>query len=212
MKNETLLSKKELLQLTGISYGQLYRWKRQNLIPDAWFIKQSSFTGQETFFPKHKILQRISMIMKLKDEFSLDALADYFNPDLSQKVYAQEDVLSIGVEPELVELIQPDSAKQYYTFIEVLWMEFMGRLKHRFHLKPDDLHDISSSVREWLPNMQSTNYRVAMYRGEAEQWYVFLMQGEGSFMVDHKLREVEITHLEEMAKQLNEKIHGVLKE
>ena len=32
--DETLISKKELLDLTGISYGQLYRWKRKGLIPE----------------------------------------------------------------------------------------------------------------------------------------------------------------------------------
>ena len=50
-----LISKKELLQQTGISYGQLYRWKREKLIPEEWFIKQSSYTGQETFFPREQI-------------------------------------------------------------------------------------------------------------------------------------------------------------
>ena len=41
-----LISKKDLLNDTGISYGQLYRWKREGLIPEEWFIKQPSFTGQ----------------------------------------------------------------------------------------------------------------------------------------------------------------------
>ena len=51
---EELISKKELLEVTNISYGQLYRWKRKKLIPEEWFIKKSSFTGQETYFPKEK--------------------------------------------------------------------------------------------------------------------------------------------------------------
>lgn len=46
---EDLISKKELLDETGISYGQLYRWKRKQLIPEEWFIRKSTFTGQETF-------------------------------------------------------------------------------------------------------------------------------------------------------------------
>ena len=29
------ISKKELLELYGISYGALYRWKRMGLIPEA---------------------------------------------------------------------------------------------------------------------------------------------------------------------------------
>ena len=63
-----LISKKDLLAVTGISYGQLYRWKRQRLIPDEWFLKQSSYTGQETFFPREQMLSRIQSILELKDQ------------------------------------------------------------------------------------------------------------------------------------------------
>ena len=76
-----LISKKELLERTGISYGQLYRWKRKNLIPEEWFIRKSTFTGQETFFPRDRILQRIGKIMNMKEDLSLDELADVFSPE-----------------------------------------------------------------------------------------------------------------------------------
>ncbi|MHB0976293.1 MAG: YhbD family protein [Candidatus Aquicultorales bacterium] len=80
--NEELISKKQLLRSTGISYGQLYRWKRKNLIPEEWFIRKSTFTGQETFFPKDKILARINRIKNLMEEdLSLDNIADYFSPN-----------------------------------------------------------------------------------------------------------------------------------
>jgi hypothetical protein len=78
--NNELISKKDLLDLTGISYGQLYRWKRKNLIPEDWFIRKSTFTGQETFFPKEKILNRIDKIQAMKENLSLDELADMFSP------------------------------------------------------------------------------------------------------------------------------------
>ena len=68
---ENLISKKELLEKTGRSYGQWYRWKRKNIIPEEWFIKKSSFTGQETYFPEDKILERIEKIKAMKDELSL---------------------------------------------------------------------------------------------------------------------------------------------
>ena len=61
MDPETI-SKKELLQVAGISYGQLYRWKRTGLIPEDWFQRKSTFTGQETFFPRDKVLARIEKI------------------------------------------------------------------------------------------------------------------------------------------------------
>ena len=83
---EDLISKKELLKVTGISYGQLYRWKRKNLIPEEWFIKKSTFTGQETFFPKARIMDRIKKIKSMKVDVSLDDLADMFSPNLMERV------------------------------------------------------------------------------------------------------------------------------
>jgi hypothetical protein len=76
------ISKKELLELTGISYGQLYRWKRKGLIPEEWFIKKSSYTGQETFLPRNKVLARVEKIKDMKDDIPLDDIADVFSPDL----------------------------------------------------------------------------------------------------------------------------------
>ncbi|WP_338045048.1 YhbD family protein [Paenibacillus sabinae] len=70
-----MISKKELLDLTGISYGQLYRWKRKQLIPEEWFIRKSTYTGQETFFPKMLVLARVQNILNMKDDLSLDELA-----------------------------------------------------------------------------------------------------------------------------------------
>lgn len=78
---QDLISKKDLLQQTGISYGQLYRWKRKGLISEEWFIRKSTFTGQETFFPRDKILDRVERIRNMKEEdLSLEAIADTFSP------------------------------------------------------------------------------------------------------------------------------------
>src|SRR5574342_231284 len=92
MSNE-LISKKDLLDLTGISYGQLYRWKRKNLIPEDWFIRKSTFTGQETFFPKEKILDRIDKIQTMKENLSLDELADMFSPSAGEFKLSIEQLL-----------------------------------------------------------------------------------------------------------------------
>lgn len=75
MSNDNLISKKELLLRYNISYGALYRWKRKGLIPDEWFIKKSTTTGQETFFPEKLVCERIEMIQGMKDDILLDDLA-----------------------------------------------------------------------------------------------------------------------------------------
>ncbi|CUM81232.1 MULTISPECIES: DUF4004 family protein [Turicibacter] len=91
---ESLISKKELLQLTNISYGQLYRWKRKNLIPEEWFIKKSVSTGQETFFPRKEILERIERILELKDTVSLDELSEIFSPHVAEPTFDSSELIN----------------------------------------------------------------------------------------------------------------------
>jgi hypothetical protein len=95
--NEELISKKDLLDLAGISYGQLYRWKRKDLIPEDWFIRKSTFTGQETFFPKDKILERINKIQTMKENLSLDELADMFSPNISDLQLEADEVVGRNI-------------------------------------------------------------------------------------------------------------------
>lgn len=78
-KETALISKRELLSRYGISYGALYRWKRMGLIPEEWFMKQASATGQETFFPEKLITERVEKILASKDTASLEELAAEFS-------------------------------------------------------------------------------------------------------------------------------------
>ena len=74
---EQLISKQELLDMYGISYGALYRWKRMGLIPEDWFIRRSAPTGQETYFRRDQILPRMELILERKS--SLEELAAELN-------------------------------------------------------------------------------------------------------------------------------------
>lgn len=94
---DELISKKELLELTDISYGQLYRWKRKGLIPEDWFIKKATYTGQETFFPRNKVLARIDKIKNMKEDVSLDDLADVFSPSPDSLTLSAEELIRRGI-------------------------------------------------------------------------------------------------------------------
>ncbi|MCS7462220.1 YhbD family protein [Paenibacillus doosanensis] len=94
---QDIISKKELLELTGLSYGQLYRWKRKNLIPEEWFIRKSTFTGQETFFPKNKILSRIDKIKNMKDDLSLDELAELLSPQAAETSLWKQEIIDRNI-------------------------------------------------------------------------------------------------------------------
>jgi DNA-binding transcriptional MerR regulator len=104
--DDDMISKKELLVTAGISYGQLYRWKRKGLIPEDWFVRRSTFTGQETFFPREKVLARIEKIKSMQDEdASLDEIADAVSPNLGEISMTIAEIRERGlVSPEAAEL------------------------------------------------------------------------------------------------------------
>lgn len=128
--NEEMISKKELLELTGISYGQLYRWKRKNLIPEEWFIRKSTYTGQETFFPKSKILARIDKIKNMKEDVSLDDLADMLSTNaikitMSKEELKQQNIVSI---PSLNLYIKQYGDKDSFSFEDILYVYILDKL------------------------------------------------------------------------------------
>lgn len=90
---QELISKKNLLERYAISYGALYRWKRKGLIPEEWFIKKATPTGQETFFPKDLICERVELIQSQKDDYSLDELSKQFNKEDEKKAVLTIDTV-----------------------------------------------------------------------------------------------------------------------
>ncbi|MBR6377374.1 MAG: DUF4004 family protein [Oscillospiraceae bacterium] len=89
--DQRLISKKELLEMFGISYGALYRYKRMGLIPEDWFIRRSTSTGQETFFRREQIIPRMEQITQRKA--SLEALADQVNHRATEAPAPQAELL-----------------------------------------------------------------------------------------------------------------------
>lgn len=104
-----MISKKELLQITKISYGQLYRWKREGLIPDEWFIKQSVASGQETYFYKEQIIPRIETILSLKDRYSHEEIKQFLKPEEKERKFTlAEAVLVKGIDPVILRIYAKD--------------------------------------------------------------------------------------------------------
>ena len=128
--SEELISKKDLLELAGISYGQLYRWKRKDLIPEDWFVRKSTFTGQETFFPKEKILERINKIQDMKENLSLDELADMFSPNIADLQLDKEELVKRNiVSKEVMDLyLKMDNSMNKFDFSRMLEVYVLEKL------------------------------------------------------------------------------------
>ena len=86
------ITKKQLLEEMGISYGQLYRWKRIGLIPESWFIKRPSSTGQETILPRKKIINRIKDIQQRMETQSLEQLVEKYSFRVDKAIITLEEM------------------------------------------------------------------------------------------------------------------------
>lgn len=149
MGDEKMISKKEVLERMRISYGQLYRWKRKGLIPEAWFIRRSTFTGQETFFPQDKILERIEQIKEMKGDHPLDDLADVITQQVNDKLQVAFDRLQRlkWFDDSILETCRIDRGRTTPLSIhETLCVAVLSRLKKT--ARPEELELVKRTLSE----------------------------------------------------------------
>lgn len=164
---EELISKKDLLIETNISYGQLYRWKRKKLIPEDWFMKKSTYTGHETFFPREKIMERIEQILNMKDGASLDDLADKFSSDIPEEmVRRKEDLLNHQIlSKEIVSLYEEIfKGKEEYNFQDILYMYISEDLLNQGQLSIEDMSRILRMLSDNYESIKDKDPSLSVYR------------------------------------------------
>jgi len=163
---EDLISKKDLLELTGISYGQLYRWKRKDLIPEQWFIRRSTFTGQETFFPRQLILSRINQILNMKDGLSLDALSDMLSPSPSEKALYKEEIISRGIATpvSLHLMVEQLGDAEVYAFDKVLYVYLLEKLLQSGDMSLDEGKTLLQVLNDHYKKLDGKNCELMLIR------------------------------------------------
>lgn len=208
-----LISKKDLLKETGISYGQLYRWKRQNLIPEAWFIKQSSFTGQETFFPRQRILDRINAILELKDQYSLDDLARLFYPDMTERNFTIQEIQQIfGSISHLYKSYQKISQNNAFTFVEILLLEALIGISAEYRFDESTMRHFAKCMYDWTALIQpNINYRMIILLNN-DSYLLYLIEQDAHILFDTASTVIKDIDLEHLAKDIHMKIKSCLGE
>ncbi len=164
--DEELISKKDLLELTDISYGQLYRWKRKNLIPEDWFVRKSTFTGQETFFPRNKILARIEKIKNMKDDLSLDQLADMFSPGLVSTSFTKEELVKRNIVINATMDIFAEYFKDTgsFSFEKILYAYVIDQLLQTGDISLEEAKILLQTLDDHYPSFQGRNCELIFMR------------------------------------------------
>jgi len=175
-----LISKKDLLQATGISYGQLYRWKRKGLIPEDWFIRKATFTGQETFFPRDRILARVTKIQSMKSEdLSLDDIADVFTPDLAEASLTAEQMLARGFASRAaldiyLERHAPDAP---FVLGELLTLRVLDRLLSTGDITADEGRALIGTMESGLAGAAGGEFDALLVRKAGLSLWMLLPRG-----------------------------------
>ena len=193
------ISKKDLLKTTGISYGQLYRWKREGLIPEEWFVKRSSPTGQETYFPQEKILKRIHAIQQLKDSYSLEELARILTPEVSNRLFCEEDLehfdeLDIDVAADFMDAMSKDS----FVFLEVLVMIALSQAMVDSAITEEERTHAVSFLSKRKSELHSADYVLELLQAQGHL-YVLLKKEGSEVYLDDGLVAIRFIHLNELS-------------
>ncbi|CAI6085985.1 YhbD family protein [Cohnella sp. JJ-181] len=200
-----LISKKDLLELTGISYGQLYRWKRKQLIPEDWFIRKSTFTGQETFFPKDMILARIDRIMNMKEDLSLDELAGKLSPyqvdlTLSKRELIERNIVSVLVVDRFSTLAQ-QNGQEAYSFEQLLYLYATDRLLSDGEISLEESGMLMETLRNHFPRFEGKPCELLFMRKMGVSMFA-LVAAPPALYFDPGVKIVIKMQLTELAEQL----------
>ncbi|MDD5935378.1 MAG: DUF4004 family protein [Clostridiales bacterium] len=179
------ISKKDLLAITGISYGQLYRWKRERLIPEEWFIKQSSYTGQETFFPREQMLSRIRSILELKDKYSLEELARMLSPEIANGSYHPSDLEGMNeIDPLIISIFREIANKEEYGYSDIVLMIIVSEIKAQLKLTKEESKTILASTLLGVSNASTMELTIGVLKLN-EHYLAYVVSANAYLYLDH---------------------------
>lgn len=164
--DDKLISKKELLNLEQISYGTLYRWKRQGLIPESWFIHRATDIGQATFFPEEKIITRIERIKELKNELSVDQMQELFSANVESFKIPLEDFKSLEIvgKMSLTAFTSVFPGKDLLDFNDVFGMYVVDHLMKLSGIYLEDAKQVLRLLCKYMSVETSKEYQLLFLR------------------------------------------------
>lgn len=203
---EELISKKELLEKLQISYGQLYRWKRKKLIPEEWFIKKSVSTGQETFFPKDEIIARINKILELKDDISLDDLANQFsykvgNVTLKRSYLLKNNIVSASILERFESVIK--NKNELYEESKLFALFVYERLINLGFFNLEEINEITTSLLKNYSKLSNENM-IIIIRRKLGICYYYVISSEPEILIDESSIEIARFKIRDILEKIRE--------
>lgn len=195
------ITKKELLETTGISSSQLYRWKRQGLIPEEWFLKKAVKTGQETFLPREEIMERIAFIYKHKDTKSAEEMAKLLNTKPDERVFDIETASRIAeIHPDVLDFVKAGPFSRQETAL----LAIVSDVYCKYHMRRSELGDFFAGCIDFFSDAFRDRQEFFVVRA-GTKLYSFMFPEGMHVKLDGRLTVVEHYYVDRLARQLEEK-------
>jgi len=202
-----LISKKQLLRTTHISYGTLYRWKRMGLIPETWFIHKATETGQATYFPKEKILTRIERIQELKSELTVEQMQELFSANVNSFKIPLEDFTELNIVGKMslkaFTAVFPD--KKVLDFNDVFGMYVVDHLMKLSGIYLEDAKQVLRLLCKYLSVEASKDYQLLLLRKMGVPMTV-LVSGEDQILLEESTEVIACANLTEFEEALKDRL------
>ena len=199
--DDKLISKKDLLTKEGISYGTLYRWKRQGLIPESWFIHKATEIGQATFFPEEKITARIARIKDLKSELSVEQMQELFSANVESFKIPMQDFKDL----EIVGRMSIFPMKDLLDFNDVFGMYVVDHLMKLSGIYLEDAKQVLRLLCKYLSAEASKEYQLILLRKMGVPMTV-LVRGEDEILLEDNAEVIACANLGEFEEALKDQL------
>lgn len=205
--SEELISKKQLLRAARISYGTLYRWKRMGLIPENWFIHKATQTGQATFFPRDKVLTRISRIQELKSELTVEQMQELFSANVESFKIPLKDFKELELVSKLsvTAFCSVYPAKDMLDFNDVFGMYVVDHLMRLSGIYLEDAKQVLRLLCKYLSVEASKDYQLLLLRKLGVPMTV-LVSGEDEILLEDNTEIVACANLGEFEEALKDQL------
>lgn len=207
MPDEELISKHDLLRAARISYGTLYRWKRMNLIPETWFIHKATKTGQATFFPRDRILNRVGKIQELKGELSAEQLKEIFSPNVKSFLIPMQDFVKLELVTKLAVTAYSSvfPKKTELEFDDVFSIYVVDHLMRLSGLYLEDAKQVLRMLSKYLSSQNSKNFQLVLLRKMGVP-ITMLISGEQDILLEENTEIIACANLSEFEEALKDQL------
>jgi hypothetical protein len=204
---EVLISKKDLLRVTHISYGTLYRWKRLGLIPESWFIHKATDIGQATYLPREKVITRIERIKELKSELTVEQMQELFSANVKSFKIPLKDFTDLNIVSKLAVTAFTSifPMKDKLDFNDVFSMYVVDHLMKLSGFYLEDAKQVLRLLCKYLSSETSKEYQLILLRKMGVPMTV-LVRGEDEILLEDNAEIIACANLGEFEEALKDQL------